>query len=350
MIVLIVGIVITLFGVQLYQISQDAAKKYTSRAPSPPLPLPTAETPALKIEGDAAISLEVVRNAIQDVSLTGTSNLPKGTKLALRIVEQLENGIVEETACFVSDKGNFQSNPFSRSQVLPDGLYSAEVTLSPSGQTQHVLNAIGDRGQHLKGPLVQNGPLGATLSHKIEFKIGLKPEESQAKRQKQIDDVITSVTHKFCAQLEQLLDIKYLAKQYGESPLPYEIWSKDVKPLRADAYGIPARVLKIPELLLKLQLDMKTGQTEAVINQQLQAIKEVIKFDKYLAEKYELPIKSSDYRKWQHANGMFEIDTLLVGKKDDRVLLRRRDGTQLTMPISLFSTQDIEYIEELFKD
>jgi hypothetical protein len=50
-------------------------------------------------------------------------------------------------------------------------------------------------------------------------------------------------------------------------------------------------------------------------------------------------------RTWQDASGKFDVEATLVGVKDDKVTLKKKDGKQITLPVSKLSDEDQEYLK-----
>ncbi len=60
------------------------------------------------------------------------------------------------------------------------------------------------------------------------------------------------------------------------------------------------------------------------------------------------PNSTEVYRTWQDATCQFSVEAALVTTKDNSVVLRKRDGTTLTVPLNKLSRQDAEFVTKRF--
>ncbi|MFC3282367.1 hypothetical protein [Litchfieldella rifensis] len=104
--------------------------------------------------------------------VSGETNLPDDAVLLI-IVERRASGVRWRHRTSVSD-GRFSAEPFGPGSGLPDGTYTITVSLQPASvQPQAVQARIGDRGQHLSGPLVyESVHQGTTAEYSITYTMG----------------------------------------------------------------------------------------------------------------------------------------------------------------------------------
>jgi len=108
------------------------------------------------------------------VLICGTTNLPVGTGLMITVLDTPFSGYQAQDKCTVGRNGKFKAGPFSSGgKGLKEGRYAVEVLMPlPQVQPKDVQKIIGDRGQYLRGPLVQKGITGITVEAKREFTVG----------------------------------------------------------------------------------------------------------------------------------------------------------------------------------
>ncbi len=249
--------------------------------------------PATTLQNEVSLTLNVANLPSKRVRLSGTTNLPSGTKLSLSVEEVLENGFFGQSTCFVSSNGDFESEAFGPEGGLKDGRYVANATMPvASVQPTAVKKVIGNHGENLTGSLVKKGSLGIIVSQQKEFAIGAMPEAAQAERKHRSDAEIAALKRNLCVYLEQLLAFKNdrAFREYGFGiGGPYNKWLKGVEGLRAaqpkGSHSIPLVLRAAPGDLVTLGMDfMRKGETDYT-RQMLPELKEAIGFDAYLAAK-----------------------------------------------------------------
>ncbi|HEV3023003.1 MAG TPA: SHD1 domain-containing protein, partial [Pirellulales bacterium] len=82
---------------------------------------------------------------------------------------------------------------------------------------------------------------------------------------------------------------------------------------------------------------LETGPFNGAIS----AIERRLPDDDAAAEKSDEP----KMRTWQDASGKFDVDAVLIGVKDEKVTLKKKDGKQITLPVSKLSDEDQEYLK-----
>ncbi|MEM6331194.1 MAG: SHD1 domain-containing protein [Planctomycetota bacterium] len=342
----------------------DASTPSSSRPASVPSTITDENTPtnqpstqinsAPVFDGDVSLTLNVTEVAGKRVRLNGTTSLPSGTKLMLSVQEKMENGFMGQSSCSVSTDGAFESETFGPRGGLKDGRYVAQVTMPIAAvQPAAVKEVIGSNGEKLTGPLVENGSFGVTVSEQKEFTIGVMPDAAQAERKQKTEADIVALKRQLCIYLEQLLDFKdeprFKTFGFGTGG-PYNKWLKDVEALR-DAqpkglHPIPLLLRAAPGDLMMLGMDYLRTSESDYSRQMLPEIKDTIDFDAYLAAKSQRATPQPAFRTWHDTTGKFSVEASLVTINDDHVVLRKRDGTTVNVPLSKLSTQDVEFIEK----
>lgn len=143
-----------------------------------------SEVPDGMIDVNTTIDEEINDNK---VVVSGTTNLPTGTKLKvnLSVTGEDDNGIEKEVT--VNDKGKYKSEEFSNNgSRLKGGNYSIYVSMVPAAQqSEEVQKLIGDKGQNLTGNQVaaseDNGNLTSTNKFVDLTENDAEKKESQGK-------------------------------------------------------------------------------------------------------------------------------------------------------------------------
>jgi hypothetical protein len=123
------------------------------------------------LDQDVVLTFRIETNGTRRPTIVGETNLPDGTDLMISI----DSGTIRYNAsskALVQD-GHFQSETFSKSNSdLEAGQYTAEVSMPVAlVQSQSVRAVIGEKGENLKGSLVEQGNLGLTVSRKQPFQL-----------------------------------------------------------------------------------------------------------------------------------------------------------------------------------
>ena len=53
---------------------------------------------------------------------------------------------------------------------------------------------------------------------------------------------------------------------------------------------------------------------------------------------------ADEFRKWTDATGKFTISAKLIEEKDGKVLLKKQDGSEITLPVERLSAKDQKYL------
>jgi len=190
-----------------------------------------------------------------------------------------------------------------------------------------------------------------------EFAIGALPDEAQDERKKQMDEATAKLKGQLCIHLEQLLEFKDEPKfkQFGfGTGGPYNKWLKSIEALRdaqpTGAHPIPLILRAAPGDLLMLGMDyMRKGDT-AYTREMLPELKETIDFTAYLENKRRRSAAAPQFRTWRDATGKFSVDATLVSVKNDSVVLRKRNGQTINVPIVRLSDRDVEFVRKQSRD
>jgi len=151
---------------------------------------PETVVPArVPFDEDVMIKVNVTELSDRRICLHGTTNLPTDTKLMLSVEERAQGGFLGQSKCSVAADGSFKSEAFGPKEGLKDGVYVGEVVMPiPRVQPDHVRKLIGENGEQLSGPLVENGTLGVTVSTEKEFTIG-GAHAAQAQQEREKDRI-----------------------------------------------------------------------------------------------------------------------------------------------------------------
>lgn len=256
----------------------------------------TVEPARRPLDGDVTIDVNVTELPDRRIRLHGTTNLPTNTNLMLSVEERMQGGFRGQSKCSVASDGSFNSEAFGPRGGLKDGLYVAEVMMPiPRVQPDNVKKVIGENGENLSGPLVENGSFGVTLSAKKEFTIGgAQAAQAQQQRAKDAEGSITKLRFDVCVQLERLLAFKDRQdfKTYGFAKGgPYHKWLTDVEALRNSQpkgliHPIPLVLRAASGDLIMLGMEYMQKQRETDYTRQiLPELQQTIGYADYLATK-----------------------------------------------------------------
>lgn len=318
-------------------------------------------TALFALDDDLTLTLSVDKQPGNRVQLNGKTNLPPGTKLMLSVKEQIENGFLGQSSCFVAVDGTFEAGTFGPKGGLMDGLYVADVTMPyPSVQPADVKRVIGANGENLKGPLLKKNAFGVTASYKTEFSIGENADAAQAARKNDTEVATAALKRDVCVLLQQLLKFKdepkFKKSGFGTGG-PYNQWLKSVEKLRDSTptgqHPIPWDVRTAPGELLMLGMGyMRKGETDDT-RKTLTELKEIIDFAEYLAPKTKTAEKTipktksepkPELRIWREVTGKFSVEATLVEKTSTDVVLRKKDGKIVTVPLTKLSPEDVDFV------
>lgn len=133
----------------------------------------SAEFTLSRRSGDVTIMIQPEILPNRSVRIGGKTNLPKGTQLMISVEEKAVSGFIGQSKCSVEDGGRFQSEPFGRSDGLPEGVYVVDVVMPIVRlQPPHVQKIVGVNGERLYGPLVKRDALGVSVRSSSELNVG----------------------------------------------------------------------------------------------------------------------------------------------------------------------------------
>ncbi|MFP4262240.1 MAG: hypothetical protein ACLFRS_02680 [Halomonas sp.] len=147
-----------------------AAREETSRDEAPAVP---------PMEEEVAIEIEASLGERRLLEVNGESNLPDEARLKV-VVERELSGVRWRERVSLGE-GRFEAGPFGPGSGLPDGGYRVTVSLSEASvQPESVKARIGDKGEHLSGPLVTSSRhgLGQVASASRRFLVGSEPRRA----------------------------------------------------------------------------------------------------------------------------------------------------------------------------
>lgn len=94
-----------------------------------------------------------------------------------------------------------------------------------------------------------------------------------------------------------------------------------------------------------LGMDYIQKEESDYTRQMLPEIKEAIDYDGYLAAKSKPAGSGPEMRTWRDSSGKFSVEATLEAINGDQVVLRKRDGRTISVPIGNLSDQDVGFIE-----
>jgi hypothetical protein len=126
----------------------------------------------------------------------------------LGVEERVPCGFDRSSECVVAGDGSFESEPFGPKDGLQDGMYFATV-LMPYSQVQpgNVKRIIGNNGEHLSGPFINQGSIGVTVSTESEFTIGdTNARFVQQERTRELFRFLTRVRSELASMHKELVN------------------------------------------------------------------------------------------------------------------------------------------------
>ena len=95
---------------------------------------------------------------------------------------------------------------------------------------------------------------------------------------------------------------------------------------------------------------MQNGETDYT-RQMLPELRKTIGFAEYLALKSKPAPRTehetkaeTGFRMWRDLTGKFSVEATLVEKTESNVVLQKKDGTTINVPITKLSAADVEYL------
>lgn len=239
---------------------------------------------AQELNEDVSLTLQIIKLKDKTVRLTGTTNLPTGTKLMLQITEKAESGFLGQSSCIVLPSGNFGSDKFGPDGGLQAGHYTASVTMPIARlQPETVKNIIGSEGENLTGPLAIKGDLGITVSTEMVFTIG---SEFDANKKAEIaNEEVNALKQKLSKLLDELIQFKDKPdfKQYGFGiGGPYNKWLTTVENLKKSHQtktNLPILLKSAPlELIMLGKVYMREDESNFT-QKRLSELKSIVNLD-----------------------------------------------------------------------
>ena len=146
-----------------------------------PQPQPTAPSSpeVAPLEEPVAVDVSARLRSDRRLLVEGTTNLPDTTRLQV-LVEREVSGVRWQERTEV-EGGRFAAGPFGPGSGLPDGGYRITVNMpAVSIQPAEVRGRLGDQGEYLSGPLVEESRhgLGRVISASERFLVGSQPRRT----------------------------------------------------------------------------------------------------------------------------------------------------------------------------
>lgn len=155
--------------------------------------------------------------------------------------------------------------------------------------------------------------------------------------------------NKACELLDELLGFKDdpKFKDFGFSiGGPYNRWMLDVRKFMESTpkglnASIPLDVRTVSTDLMLIGMDyMREGETQ-FIRVRLPEVKERIHYDEFKKNKDKPPLR---YRVWKDSTGRFEVTAALLSRSEGIVILKKKTGEIIRVPVAKISKSDLEYL------
>jgi len=150
---------------------EQVAKTGTEPVTNPPTK-PATKRPAdlPPLSERAMIHLETEVSADNRVTVWGYTNLPPGTHLIVSVEGVSLARNTDDSVVKVAKDQTFQSDRFGARKALANGVYKAEVVMPVAGtQPAAVRGVIGEKGENLRGPLVEDDGSGKVVITSRQF-------------------------------------------------------------------------------------------------------------------------------------------------------------------------------------
>jgi len=153
------------------KVSDNRMVSQNSNAASQPASTASPQAQIQPLDAGVVLTFSIETNSTRRPTIAGETNLPDGTDLMISI----DSGTTKYNASSkaIVRGGHFQSETFSKDNSdLEAGQYISEVLMPVAlVQSPSVRAVIGEKGENLKGSLVQQGNLGITVSRKQPFQL-----------------------------------------------------------------------------------------------------------------------------------------------------------------------------------
>jgi len=173
-----------------------------------------------RLEEDVRLEFEIVFLPSGKIKIQGATNLPNGASLIGSIRHNSSGFLAQDK--FDVGNGRFESSVFGdKGNPLLDGVYLASVTMPiPAVQSQSVQEALGQKGEYLHGPLVNEDSWGKSINLEKEFYLG-ENLASAAQADSHREDKEAQIANRLKSEIESLLSVSeeliYLSQkgEYG---------------------------------------------------------------------------------------------------------------------------------------
>ncbi len=166
---------------------------------------PEQEKRIERLEEDVRLEFEIVLLPSGKIKLQGATNLPNGVNLIGGISHNSSRLLLQDK--FDVENGRFESSEFGDKSIFLDGVYLASVTMPiPAVQSQSVQEALGQKGEYLHGPLVNEDSWGKSIDLEKEFYLG-ENLASAAQADSHLEDREAKIANRLKSEIESLLSV-----------------------------------------------------------------------------------------------------------------------------------------------
>jgi len=159
-----------------------------------------------RLEEDVRLEFEIVFLPSGEIKIQGATNLPNGASL-IGSIRHNSSGFLAQGE-FDVENGRFESSVFGdKGNPLLDGVYLASVSMPiPAVQSQSVQEALGQKGEYLHGPLVNEDSWGKSIDLEKEFYLG-ENLASAAQADSHLEDREAQIANRLKSEIESLLSV-----------------------------------------------------------------------------------------------------------------------------------------------
>ncbi len=159
-----------------------------------------------RLEEDVRLEFEIVFLPSGKIKLQGATNLPNGANLMGSITHNSSGSWAQDK--FDVENGRFERSEFSdKGNPLLDGVYLASVSMPiPAVQSQSVQEVLGQKGEYLHGPLVNEDSLGKSINLEKEFYLG-ENLASATQADSHLEAREAQIANRLKSEIESLLSV-----------------------------------------------------------------------------------------------------------------------------------------------
>lgn len=317
-----------------------------------------------------SLSVEAETQSDKRVIVFGETNLPPGTSLMVGLEDAFTGESRGQTKTNVLSDGTFKSEALGPKAGLQDGHYLANVTMPIARvQSEPVRQFIGETGQKLKGPLVKRDSIGITVGATNRFSVGgeeaanlhctrLKNELLQYK------ELRTKIKESF-ALLERsnrkvLLDDDSNLANLSE-------WGAFALSFRSNHATLQRLVDEIDSTQARFYLRAALGDVGSMFHdaafkkntQYLESkssyLDSLKRLDVFIGKRETIILKTDNatqkrstvqFRTWTDVTGKHKVLARLISVTDNVVILEKKDGNRIDVPLRNLSQKDRTYAND----